>query len=46
MVTVAVFLNDVKKSFIKTNIIKEGDRAIDEADIILPPTVDASNNNT
>ena len=44
MVTVALFINDVKKSFIKTNIIKEGDRAIDEADIVIPPTVDANTN--
>ena len=45
MPTVAVFIEDVKKSFIKTTIIKEGDRAIDEADIELPPTVDINNNN-
>ena len=46
MVTVAVFINDVKKDFASTSIIKEGDRAIDEADIVLPSTVDANTNDT
>jgi len=27
MVTVAVFINDIKKSFVETTVIKEGDRA-------------------
>lgn len=44
MVNVAVFINDVKKSFSQTKIIKEGDRAIDEADIKVPPTVDVNTN--
>ena len=44
MVNVAVFINDVKKSFSKTSVIKEGDRAIDEAEIIVPPTVDVNTN--
>jgi hypothetical protein len=44
MVNVAVFINDVKKSFSQTKIIKEGDRAIDEADITVPPTVDVNTN--
>jgi len=44
MAVVSVFINDVKKSFVKTTIIREGDRAIDEADIILPPSVDANPN--
>ena len=46
MVTVAVFINDVKKDFVSTSIIKEGDRAIDEADVILPSSVDTSTNDT
>ena len=44
MVTVSVFVEDIKKSFVETKIIKEGDRAIDEADIIFPPTVDVNTN--
>jgi hypothetical protein len=44
MVNVAVFINDVKKSFSQTKITKEGNRAIDEADIIVPPTVDVNTN--
>ena len=44
MAVVSVFINDVKKSFVKTTIIREGDRAIDEADIMLPPSVDANPN--
>ena len=44
MVNVAVFINDVKKSFSETKIIKEGDRAIDEAKITVPPTVDVNTN--
>lgn len=44
MAVVSVFINDVKKSFVTTKIIREGDRAIDEADIVLPPTVDANTN--
>ncbi len=44
MVTVAVFINDIKKSFVETTVIKEGDRAIDEADIVFPPTVDVNTN--
>ena len=44
MVNVAVFINDVKKSFSKTKITKEGNRTIDEADIIVPPTVDVNTN--
>ena len=46
MATVAVFINDVKKDFVSTSIIREGDRAIDEADIILPSSVDTSTNDT
>ncbi len=44
MVNVAVFINDVKKSFSQTRITKEGNRAIDEADIVVPPTVDVNTN--
>ena len=44
MATVSVFVEDIKKSFVETKIIKEGDRAIDEADIIFPPTVDVNIN--
>ena len=44
MVNVAVFINDVKKSFSQTKITKEGNRAIDEADIVVPPTVDINTN--
>jgi len=44
MATVSVFVEDIKKSFVETKIIKEGDRAIDEADIIFPPTVDVNTN--
>jgi hypothetical protein len=44
MVNVAVFINDVKKSFSQTRITKEGNRAIDEADIVVPPTVDINTN--
>ena len=44
MVNVALFINDVKKDFASTFIVKEGDRAIDEADIVLPSTVDVSTN--
>mgnify|MGYP006970130348 CR=1 FL=1 len=42
MVNVSIFINDVKKSFSETQIIKEGDRAIDEASIKVPPTVDVN----
>ena len=44
MVNVAVFINDVKKSFSQTRITKEGNRAIDESDIVVPPTVDINTN--
>lgn len=44
MVNVAVFINDVSKSFSQTKITKEGSRAIDEADITVPPTVDINTN--
>ena len=46
MVNVAVFINDVKRAFSETRIIKEGDRAIDEATITVPPTVDVNTNDT
>jgi hypothetical protein len=44
MVNVALFINDVKKSFTEIKIIKEGDRAIDEADLKIPYTVDSNTN--
>ena len=44
MVNVSVFINDIKKSFSETKIIREGNRAIDEANITVPPTVDVNTN--
>jgi len=35
-----LFINDIKKTIIEYSITKEGDRAIDEAVIKLPPSVD------
>ena len=44
MTNVSLFIEDVKKDFANTFIVKEGDRAIDEADVTLPASVDVSTN--
>ena len=44
MTHVTLFLNDIKKSFVSSEILREGDRAIDEAEINVPPTVDVNTN--
>ena len=41
---VSLFINDVKKSIISTEIHREGDRAIDDAEIKVPYTVDVNTN--
>jgi hypothetical protein len=44
MTQVNLFINDIKKSLIESEITKEGDRAIDEAIIKVPPSVDVNVN--
>ena len=44
MTQMVLFLNDVKKQLVSAEIIREGDRATDLANIVLPPLVDVFTN--
>jgi len=44
MTQMVLFVNNVKKLLLSAKITKEGDRAVDTAKLIIPPTVDAQIN--
>ena len=44
MTQMVLFLNDVKKQLVSAEIVREGDRATDLANIVLPPLVDVFTN--